>query len=896
MRGNTALLAAWCIVVATLSGCQPSSTDNLSLPAPVAERMPAGVHPTGYKVDLTINPTQERFNGVVEIALVFDKPTKEMWLHGQDLAVSEAQLTTADGRKLTAAYAPAEDHEGWARVSFAETMQSGAATLRIAYDAPYGQQGAALYRFKSGEAYYVASQMEPLDARRVIPSFDEPRFKVPFKVSVTAPASDKAFFNTREVGAETLATGMVRHEFAPTTPLPTYLIAFGVGPWDVREVDPMPPTALRDHAVPLRGIVVAGKADQLGYALEHTRAMIEYFEDYFGVAYPFDKLDIIGSVGFPGAMENPGLIYYDETLILMAPGAGVSQRRAYASVHAHELAHLWFGDYVTPSWWDDIWLNEAFATWMGNKGAQAALPELGVGRDTQADALDAIAVDSFAASRQIRQPIATNADINDAFDAITYSKGGGVLGMIEAYVGEDRFREGVRLHMKRFANGVATSDDFFTSLAEGAKAPEIADALRSFTDQPNAPLVTATKECRDNKPVIKLSQSTYRPLGSTLPDRLWNIPVCVAATAGNGASSRACTLIREPTAELALPDAACASAIVPNADGAGYYRFSMPGAEWDALLAAFQRLPASEQLATIDSLRGSYLAGEAGVESVLAGMSAAARVDDLDVLMAGAGLARTLRPMIPQTERGPFGSLVVSVFGPRLATLTQVRAPRPEQSRALSNLTRLLSGPEMDRNVRVKLVSSARAELGLGRGAPLSPDLRTEAFCAAIEDGGQPVFEALLAKADTSSDELYRQRAFAGLGCGADTPALRQALWDAARKLRLSPPDWLYILFSNTSDPDHADEAWAAAEPHLTEVVRAFPPFLKGTIAQAAGGLCTTEAAKSVSAYFAANAAEFPGHERTLAQTVEGINQCVALRTRDAGALTKAVAVAAQRH
>ena len=139
--------------------------------------------------------------------------------------------------------------------------------------------------------------------------------------------------------------------------------------------------------------------------------------------------------------------------------------------------------------------------------------------------------------------------------SVTYL--GGVLGMIEAYVGEDRFREGVRLHMKRFANGVATSDDFFKSLAEGAKAPEIADALRSFTDQPNAPLVTATRECRDNKPVIKLSQSTYRPLGSTLPDRQWTIPICVTATAANGAPDRACILMREPAAELALPQASC---------------------------------------------------------------------------------------------------------------------------------------------------------------------------------------------------------------------------------------------------------------------------------------------------------------------------------------------------
>ncbi len=227
------------------------------------------------------------------------------------------------------------------------------------------------------------------------------------------------------------------------------------------------------------------------------------------------------------------------------------------------------------------------------------------------------------------------------------------------------------------------------------------------------------------------------------------------------------------------------------------------------------------QIATIDSLKGAYLAGEASEESVLAGMKAAALAEDLDVLMAGVDLACTLRPFIPRAERGSFGSLVVKVFGSRLAQLSRIRRPKPEQSRAVSDIPRLLAAPEMDAAVRAKLIASARAEIGLGKGAPFLPDLRREAFCAATEDGGRPVFDVVLAKATASADQLYRQQAFAGIGCGADTLALRQAVWEVVGTKRLSPPDLLYIVFSNTSDPDHTDDAWAAAEPHIAEFVEA---------------------------------------------------------------------------
>jgi alanyl aminopeptidase len=732
--------------------------------------------------------------------------------------------------------------------------------------------------------------MEPLDARRALPCFDEPRFKVPFNVSVTAPQTDKVLFNTQEMGAAPAENGMVRHQFAPTSPLPTYLLAVAVGPYDIVEGLPLPANSVRSRPVPLRGIATVGKGPQLTYALANTRALVEHLENYFGIPYPYDKLDLLAAPGYAlGAMENPGLVVYSESILLMERTAGVRQRKNFAATHAHELAHMWFGDYVTPAWWNDIWLNEAFATWMGNKAAAAVFPDLGLERATQTEALWAMASDSLSAARQVRQPIASTADINDAFDAITYSKGGGVLAMIESYVGSERFRDGVRRHMKRFAHGIASSDDFFLSLAEGARLPEAAEALRSFTDQPSVPLLSASIECRNGSPVARLSQSTYRPLGSSLPDRQWRIPACMAVY-GTGRAGRACTLLSNIDAEVPLPaTSSCTSALLPNADGAGYYRFTLNDAGWQSLLMQFERLTAAEQIASIDSLAASYRAGQIPPAQVLNGIAKAGASTDLDVMMSGIDLAFSLAPLIPKEGRAPLEVFLVRVFGPRLTALKS--SATPQGALARTRLMSLLGFFANDPGVRAQLHAAGRIEVGLARGTRPERDLLRLAIGVLTEEGGRTAFDAALAQARASNDELYRSEIVSGLA-RAQTPESRVALWDALMDKPFGNAEMFSALSAGLGHPDNAEQVWGELEQRLASMSQRFPPFIRGTVPQLASGLCSQAAADRVQTYFTTNAASFPDYERSLAQALERIAHCTALRARDNGALLAAAETA----
>jgi aminopeptidase N len=301
----------------------------------------------------------------------------------------------------------------------------------------------------------------------------------------------KAFANAPEVSATLAAGGMVKHQFAPIGPMPTYLAALAVGEFDVAE-GVIPPNDVRKVPLPHRTIATKGQAGRMGTTMAETPKILARLEQYFGIPYPWAKLDQIASPIHGGAMENNGLIVYDDTLLLLNADAPPSQLRNFGIVVAHELAHQWFGNGVTPRWWDDIWLNESFAEWMGNKIAADWRPDLGIGTDQLSGALGAMDGDSLAQGRPIRQPITDSAEINAAFDSITYQKGGQTIRMMSSFVGDDAWQKGVRLHLGRNWHGTATADEFFANIAEGAQDPRLVPAFRSFVDQQGVPLVTYT--------------------------------------------------------------------------------------------------------------------------------------------------------------------------------------------------------------------------------------------------------------------------------------------------------------------------------------------------------------------------------------------------------------------
>ena len=317
--------------------------------------------------------------------------------------------------------------------------------------------------------------MEPISARYAFPGFDEPRFKTPFDITLTVPMDEVAVANTRQVDEKKSADGKWKTlTFATTKPLPTYLVAFAVGPWDVVDAPPIPPNSVRKNPVPLRGIAPRGKGEKLAWVLGETPAVIKFYEDYTAQPYPFDKLDLLGAPDFSaGAMENAGLIVYRDALLLLDEHSPAERYRSVFNVNAHEIAHQWYGDLVTVPWWDDIWLNEAYATWAQRKATVALKPEYFGDLESLECRLGAMKSDSLLTARKVRQPINGHGDIETAFDNITYQKGASVLAMFETWVGEETFRRGMRDYLANHRFGSGNADDLIASLGKASGKREV---------------------------------------------------------------------------------------------------------------------------------------------------------------------------------------------------------------------------------------------------------------------------------------------------------------------------------------------------------------------------------------------------------------------------------------
>ena len=895
-----------CIALAALlAACQPSDIGKVETELqaegpgePVAApEMPTGrlgdaVVPRRYELDLTIVPERERFSGRVIIDVDIREPSELIWLHGNRLNVTEAWLEQGDVR-IDMDYSQVDD-TGIARLDLVAAPESGPASLHFEYDAPFDQALEGLYKVVEEKRAYAFTQFEATSARLAFPGFDEPGFKTPFEIHVTASADEAVITSTPEIASRAVSDGLVRRSYAVTPPLPTYLIAFAVGPLDVVEWEPVPANEIRDWPLPLRGVAAHGKGGELTFALENSARVVHALEWYFDYEMPYPKLDIIAVPDFAaGAMENVGAITYREQLLLLAETDSISRKRAYVGVHAHELAHQWFGNLVTPKWWDDIWLNESFATWMAAKAAHRAFPDLGFEDQMLGRAIGVMNADALASARQVREPVESNHDIANAFDGITYAKGGAVLSMFEAWVGEEAFREGVRLHMQRFAHNVADYEDFLTSLADGAGREGLVEAFSSFLFQPGVPLIAAELRCAGDSPTLGVTQSRYLPLGSDASrDQQWPLPLCVRY-GDDDESGRHCALIDQSVADIELPVESCPDWVMPNADGKGYYRFSLNDAGWASLVANIDQLSDAEARMMLGSVSAAWRSGDMSTEALLEVGRELAGVDDREVATAPIGDLNTMYARLAGTEQARAGiaALLRELYAGRMEDLGLAAREDDSTDDSLlrATLASLLSDEGHHQALREALNTAADdylEDLEIAADV-LDPGLVGTALRVAVEMRAPEFAGNLFERALESTDSTFRGRALGAVGASQHREIgamLREHIGDP----RLRDNEAISVAFGQVGNEAQREAMWqwAQDEANLQALLDRIPTWRKGSIVAVGAGFCTHARADQVEAMFEDRVDDLEGGPRGLAQTLERIRLCAALKGEYADEVT----------
>jgi len=680
--------------------------------------------------------------------------------------------------------------------------------------------------------------------------------------------------------ATAIGAGKKRVRFQTTPPLPSYLIAFAVGPFETRTTT-LAAGPVRALPLAVGAVALRGRGGDTAYALAETPALLAEQERYFGLAFPYPKLDLIAVPDFQsGAMENAGAITFRDSLLLVDDKVTTQRERiAVTDVIAHEAAHQWFGDLVTMPWWNDLWLNEGFANFLATRTVRAVRPAFEAELGAETDASNVMAADSLASARRVRQPIESTHDITNAFDGITYQKGAAVLAMLEHYLGDEPFRRGLHDFLAAHAGGNATTDDLVAALAK-ASGKDLAPLAASFLEQPGVPAIAAELRCAAGHGSVAIAQSRWRPVGSTVPpDGSWTVPVCVRAGLGKRAV-QACTLLTAATGEIELP--ACADWVMPNADAAGYYRTTLLGDDLARL-----RDHGMAQLSVVERLRFAHDLDAAFRSAAMPGG---------DVLRAYEQVARDPHGAVAAVPLGLFGfadshlvdgaarqalrAHIARLYAPAVAALgwkataTDSPARRLYRAKLLDFLAIDIADPATQREA----ARLGRRLLGLDRDRvrhpdAVDPDLADTALEAAARTGGAAVFDALVAELGRTEDAQIRERILGALS-GVREPALIARALELSLDPKLRKTERLAPLRLLASI-ETRDVAWAWLKAHFDELAALLPDRYGGRLPQMYK-VCDPARAEEVRAFFTPRVDKLTGGPRNLAQALETAQQCAA--------------------
>jgi len=691
----------------------------------------------------------------------------------------------------------------------AEPLAPGRYQLALKFHGAINREARGLFHleYKAGQAdkSMLVTNMAPSDARRLLPLWDEPAFRAAFKLTVDLPAKLKAYSNTALEKLETRDGGLQRWSFRLTPRMPSYLLVLVAGELERSSV--------RQDGTEIGVVTTAGKQPQAAFALAATGPLLRYYNDYFGQPYALPKLDQIAIPGgFNGAMENwGGIVYHDTTLLVDPKNSPESMRKQSFNFNAHEVSHQWFGNLVTMAWWDNLWLNEGFASWMETKAGERFHPEWHVALDAQAARDGVMELDARKSTRAIVSPVETEEQAADAFDEIPYAKGQAVVRMLESWLGEDNFRKGVRAYMATHRMSNTTGADLWAALEKASGKP-VARLAGDWTTQPGYPLLKVEQACEQGRRRVTISQEQYWLDEQPAAARLWQVPLELATVGGKASSM----LLSGRITTFYRPG--CDGALVLDPAGVGYFRVQYDGAAFAALAAQSARLGDSARLRLLSDTWSGAASGR-------------------QPLGAWAALATSYKG---ETRAAIWGALAA-----QLRALDTMASGAPEQA-SVRRFARMLAGPAFERlgwdekpgetidqralrpllaTLLIRAGDDAVIEQGRTRFARYQHDPATVAPAmreVVVLAEGLRMSEASYARLSArllQSEDAEERAALAGAITSAADPAL------AARTLQLAlsealPSQITSLLVGQVADSGHIGLAWEFAREHRQHLLR----------------------------------------------------------------------------
>ena len=830
-------------------------------PSARAQRLPSTVVPTHYALTFTPDLKAATFTGAESIEVTVKEPAKSITLNAIEITFDSLSVSAA-GKKQAASIKLDKEKEQ-ATFTFTDTLPAGKATLTIKFTGILNGELRGFYLSKTAQRNYAVTQFEPTDARRAFPSFDEPAMKASYDISLVIDAQDTGISNGPII-SDTPGPGAGKHtlKFLTTPKMSSYLIAFLVGDFQCSSGE--------QDGVAIRVCATPDKVALTPYGLDVAKYVLHYYNNYFGIPYPLKKLDLIGLPDFEaGAMENFGAITYRETDLLIDPKTATdAAKKNVALVIAHETAHQWFGDLVTMKWWDNLWLNEGFATWMENKPVAAMHPEWNIDQVVANDEDGTLDLDAQPTTRAIRAKADTPDEINQMFDGIAYGKASDVLLTVENYLGPEVFRKGVHNYLEAHLYSNATAEDFWNAQTKVSGKP-VDRIMDSLVAQPGAPLLTFGEP---SKGQVSVEQRRFFLSPSIQPDlsQKWTLPVCFKSST----DAPDCQILTPESTTLKAPTG---TFFFANAGGKGYYRSAYTPAVYAKIVANIESaLTPAESISIAGDEWAQVRSNKAKVGDYLDLSAALKNNQSAEVLKAALGGVDAIAERVAATpeEKAGLAAWIRRTYSPQLKKLG---APLPGDSANTDELRALLFGVLGNYGNDPAVLSEAEkiAEGYIADPSSVDPSLGQTALGVAARRGDAKLFDKLQNQFETSADPVIQEAALHLMATFEDPELVRRSL-DYAISGKVRNQDAALELAVSLSRPASRDLAWQYVKSHWDSVKALLTTELGSYLVGGTASFCSVEVRDDVQNFFSSHKVAATG--RVLNRTVERINGCIEFR------------------